>query len=497
MSWIQFNIVPIEDSVDLIIDALRKEFSISDEDVIELEAKISGLFEELIDTLYVVIETPYVDKFYRDSYYTYFASKHKEYKRDCIRLSLFQDGITQDHFRNLGLFKQLQKYFLGYIILRPTVPNIIGRSIISQHCLKDKNMLICSYKSNILINGVKLEIDGFPHSSQDGESITCSETTIWGLMEYFGNRYPDYRPIAISGIIEVLSKYSKKRMLPSSGLTVDQISYAIKEFGFGTYIYSREGAYEDKIEQVISIYIESGIPVLAILENDELAHAILVVGYEKEARIDFNTQTKRTLSFSDVDVAYIDYSDVERKYVIQDDNLKPLRKILLSKPDKPYLDVEQEEWKDVKIDSIVVPLYKRIYLEAEMAKQLALNVLNDADLGYKFEPDFIFRFYLTSSRSFKYHIAKLDDIEGKIADELILQRMPKFIWVAEIYKKDDYKRNLASGLIVIDATEASENVKDAVLAGLYPDRCIFKSGRDFVVLSQEFKNYYRFQNNLK
>lgn len=496
MGSIQISIVPVEDSIEEIIAVVKEVFEIGGEDVIDIESELSDLIDQMVTTLYVVIETSYVDKFYRDSYYTYFASKHREYKRDCIRLSFFKDEITDEHFRNPKLFNVVQELFLGYSILRPTVPRIVGRSIINKNAFSDNDMLICSYKSNVLVNGVKLDISGFPHSSQDSESITCAETTIWGLMEYFGNRYPDYRPIAISGIISVLTKYSKKRMLPSAGLTVDQISYAIKEFGFGTYIYSREDAYEDAIENVISIYVESGIPVLAALENTEVGHAILVVGYEQESEIKFESQKTRSLEYHDKTISYVDYTDVERKYVIQDDNLHPLQKVLLSKPDQPYMDKGLDEWRDVKIDSVIVPLYRRIYLEAEMAKELALNILKDKDLGYQFDNQFVFRFYLTSSRSFKHHIAILENIDDILANELILQKMPKFIWVAEMYQKDDYQGNLATGLIVIDATEASQNAKDAVLAAMYPDRCIFKSGSDFVTLDQNLSSYYRFQNNL-
>jgi len=458
-----------------------------------LEVKIDSLFDELVETLYVVIETPYVDKFYRDSYYTYFASKHKKYNRDCIRLSFFMDEISQDHFRNTGLFGQLQDYFLGYLILRPTVPNIIGRSIISKRAFKDSDMLICSYQSDALVNGIKLNIKGFPHSSQDGESITCAETTIWAMMEYFGNRYSNYRPIAISEIISVLTKYSNKRMLPSSGLTVEQISYSVKEFGFGTFLYSREDAYEDEIENIVSIYVESGIPVLAVLENENIGHAVLVIGYEKENVIDFDVQEKREIAFSTGTVRYIDYSDVERKYIFQDDNLFPLRKLHLSDPVALY---QIDGWHGAQIDSVIVPLYKKIYLEAEMAKQLALNVLKDQVLGFPFQEEFIFRFFLTSSRSFKFHIAKLENMSKKIANEVILLQMPKFIWVAEIYVKELYSNNLASGLVILDATEANKQVKDTILLGLYPDRCIFKSGNNFVTLNEELNHYLRFQNNL-
>lgn len=42
-------------------------------------------FDNLKDDIYVLVEHPYVDKVYRDSYYNYYSSKNDVYHRDCIR----------------------------------------------------------------------------------------------------------------------------------------------------------------------------------------------------------------------------------------------------------------------------------------------------------------------------------------------------------------------------------------------------------------------------
>ncbi|CAZ96843.1 hypothetical protein [Zobellia galactanivorans] len=497
MNFIEIHITPIEEATVAILKILKSTFMLEeDEELIDIENIIDSLFDELKEELYVVIETPYVDKFYRDSYYTYFASKHRVYSKDCIRISFFEDEITPDHFRNNDLFDELQSKFLGYSILRPTIPNIFGRSIIAKNAFAENGYQICEYKSNILLNGIRLEVNGFPHSSQDGESIKCAETTIWAIMEYFGSKYPDYRPVAISTIIEALAKYSKKRMLPSAGLTVDQISYALKEFGFGTYIYSRSEAYENEIENILSIYVESGIPTIVALENDIIGHAIIAIGYKREENIEFSTQKKRVLNFNGIDLNYIDYSDVERDYIIQDDNVTPHIQIKLNNPTEHYDEEEYPEWKDCKVNSLVVPLYRKIYLEAEIAKILSLEIISDHNFGYNFGNDFVFRFFLTSSRSFKAHISSLKEIEDEIADNIITTKMPKFIWISELYSKENYGKNIADGLVVLDATEASEIKKNAILFTAYPNQCIFKIGEKFICLPKGFKTYFRFNNNL-
>ena len=51
----------------------------------------------------------------------------------------------------------------------------------------------------------------------------------------------DYKPTKPSSIINVLNKFSKQRLLPSNGLTVDQISFVLKEFGLGQ-VYAEDEA---------------------------------------------------------------------------------------------------------------------------------------------------------------------------------------------------------------------------------------------------------------
>lgn len=40
--------------------------------------------------LKMVVESDYVDKVYRDSYYSYFSTKLKDYGRNCLRISFFE-----------------------------------------------------------------------------------------------------------------------------------------------------------------------------------------------------------------------------------------------------------------------------------------------------------------------------------------------------------------------------------------------------------------------
>jgi hypothetical protein len=491
MDFIKLSVAPKEDAVNEIIAALKELYH---KDVIDIAtaATLQHLFDDLSDQLTVCIEYPYVDKVYRDSYYHYFASKHREYSRDCIRLALFNKTIQPQHFRGKSHQAYLQDAFVGYVVLRPTFPCIIGRTLLHKAALKNPNFVACPSKGNILINGIKLVAEGFPFSSQDTESISCAETSVWAIMEYFGNRYPDYRPTLPSNILSVLNRYSDQRMLPSKGLTVEQISFTLKEFGFGTYIYSREDFKED-FENILATYIESGIPIVATIYNDKVGHAILIIGHENDQSI--KTNYKRKLKIGNKYIQYTDYTDIPKKYVIQDDNLTPYKLIDLSNPSEHYAGWN-EEFAGCSIESIVVPLYSKIYLEAVTAKQLALKIISDPEYGFAPQNNFIFRFFLTSSRSFKSHLSSQSDLDAGIQDTLIFTKMPKFIWCAEFYKKEEFIQNRVTAIIVLDATEASENEQEALIFAGYPERSIAKVGGKVAILTHNLNLYKKFENNL-
>lgn len=495
---IQYAITTIDQAVTEILRFIAdSEVYNKTDDGQDIENMLYQFVDELRDDLFVFIEYPYVDRVYRDSYYSYFSSKHNAYFRDCIRVAFFSDKITERHFREEKFRSKLQEAFLGFVIVRPTFPNVIGRSLLHRHALVDSQFEQCSYTTNVLINGVKLDVAGFPHSSQDAESISCAETTIWSLMEYFGSRYPDYKPTLPSHILRVLSRYAKQRLLPSNGLTVDQISYALKEFGFGTYIYSADNAYGDDLENIIATYVESGIPIIAAIANHTVGHAIVMIGRETDSAVDLAQQRSRTLTYTEgTTVSYVDHTDIQRRYVVQDDNFPPYQQISLVNPSEHYEGVD-EAFAGCTIQSIVVPLHRKVYLEADKAKSLVMNILTDTDFGFVFSDTFVFRFFLTSSRSFKDHVAKLPLLDADVKNLLVLSRMPKFIWCTELYGAEHYDQNQASGLIVIDATEASENMREALLFAGYPDRCLIRIGREFVSLPQSMDIYHTYQSNLR
>lgn len=491
---IEYEFCELEDLLIVLTEVVGNHFPQVIFEKSNLEVKVAEYMDIFRDGLHFVIEYPYVDKFYRDSYYHYFASKHGVYQRDCIRISIFGKEIAIEDFLKNNRKKFLQENFLGFFILRP-LRQITGRSLISPDAFEEKGFSTCKHTANCSILGVKLQVEGFPHCSQDYETITCSETTLWAVMEYFGNKYPDYKPALPSQIIKALEMRAVQRQLPARGLTMEDLSFALKQFGFGPRLYSKH-EYGVFFNDIIDMYVESGIPVLAGLSSDEgdLGHVVLITG-KQAPKPDFTGITQRIEEDSDRQIKYHYSSDFIAEYVVQDDNLAPYRLITLDRPGEHY---NEGVMQDYEIDQVVVPLYPKVYLEAFVAKKLAFEILKSESLGYQFADSFIFRFFLTSSRSFKQHIVALEEMPEDIHKIILLTKMPKFIWVAEIYAKEHFvgDKSHASGLIVIDATEANEISEHALIFAVYPDRYVAIDQNIFVTLQQGLANYRYFSNLL-
>ena len=496
INYIEFEIAPIDEVTEAIMELFDK-WIFNDEAkesyIIEIENHLSAfLDEDLADNLYCLIEYPYVDKLYRDSFYNYFSSKHYPYKRDTIRVSIFSKEITPKMFLENSHHEILQNNYLGNFIVRPLKSSIFGRSHINPVALK-KDSLICSFEATSMVLGIKLTSKGFPHCSQDSETISCAETTIWSLMEYFGNRYAEYKPTLPSNIISTLKSLSFQRQLPSNGLTINQISYALREFGFGTRIYARE-FYKEDFDNITYHYIESGIPVVLGLETDALGHATIAVGRNSK-RKDINSKTKReSITIDGGVVNFIDFAETIDKLIIQDDNLSPYSELSIDNIGGLY-EADSEE-RDYQVKFLIVPLYPKIYLESTIAKKLMLQFIVDDSFGFKFKDEFVLRMLLASSRSFKAHISKLAHMPEDLKLEILTTRMPKFIWCAETYSVNNTINNgtSAKSLLVLDATEANHSTIDSLIFAGYEDRCILLNENKFVTLAQKLIGYEYYSN---
>jgi hypothetical protein len=414
------------------------------ENAIELK-RIHELLQELEDNISYVFEFPYVDRHYRDTFYVYYSAKHDEFYRNCIRIHLFTDFFITKSDDLINLTDDGKEKYKGFFIVRPLPRFPLGRSMISPTAFKKKDILCCLMKSRLSLLGHRLEVYGFPHIVQDTETHTCAESSIWSFLEYLGNRYRQYLPLLPSEILRELSPNSNHRSLPSTGLSIDEVSKFLHNNGCECVIDRASNV--DKYDNIVidkfrlfllKIYIESGIPVYASLrDNKGHGHAVLIIGHEDKY--------DHIVSPLADDKVWQDVSDFEKKMVVIDDN-QPQYQI-------GALDSLVNYNKEYKIAHYVVALPKHTNLDAQMAFFLSKKVFNDADVGLEgFGKQWLTRLFLTGSHSFKRFLLERSGLHNNLKKYLALLPFPKFIWVCEIYKIEEFQQKICSGLLIMDAT---------------------------------------------
>ncbi len=393
---------------------------------------------------------------------------------------------------------------MGFIVLRPTEPNLIGRSTISPKILKTKHFEICTTNIRTTVNSIKLYIDGFPHSSQDAETISCAETTIWSLMEYFSNRYAEYKSELPSEIIQTLKRVSTERQIPSKGLDIQQISYVLREFGLGTKIYSKT-EYGDMFENLLSCYIESGIPLVIAMQNNTIGHALLCIGHELPTSDQIDVLTNKNFTnprlqgkYNSRNITVYDFNDLKEKYVFIDDNHPVYQTNFLESPSANYLP-NYPGWANCKITYFIAPLYTKVYLEAFTAQNYIYQFLLTPRININDNSEILVKIFLTSNRSFKDWLATNNSFNHDVRDLILETAMPKFIWVAELSTKDLMKNRKANGIILLDATEANTmNNKPLIMASHKGNYISFApNSTELQKFALPLGTFSVYQNNLK
>ena len=447
--------------------------------------RIDTLVKSFKDDVYFLFEFPYIDEHFRDSYYLYYAEKFLEYKRNSIRIHIFDEKVDDKNFA------EKQNSYLGYFIIRPLKQYILGHSFISPKAFKNNNFLCCLVKDAVHIMGNKFEVCAFPHVAQDTETQTCAESSLWSLLSYFGAKYRHYRPYKPSEIIEKLSNIVGHRVLPSKGLLLEELAACLNSCGQNCTVYCLNKKDEENTKNNFSlmrIYIESGMPFVVSLENEKAGHAVLAIGHEE-------IKPDRVLAYQSASKkAWMDVSEFDKKLVFIDDNCVPYSVDSCEKPALRYENFLQ----DMEISAFIVPFHKHMFIDAQMALGLLSMTFDDKKFGLKkFGSHWITRLLLTTGNSFKTSVEKDSLMGHNFKTFFTRMSVPKFIWLCEIYSADSYLEDKCVGLVLIDSTGNKKSL-ESVLFYCVNDSRMINDGISWI----DQRNMPKFQkqtyrNNLK
>lgn len=498
-----------------------------------------GLFD-YVGVYTIVQEIYHIDPSFRDTYYLYFSNQHFQIKRYSRRISFFRGAfgeLCEEKAGSLKCFYSIPKeerccnseknVFIGSCVINPLPVGSIGRTLIDPQyckCLKNssakKPYYLRTSKFRFTIMGMDFEVNAFPYRMQDQETMRCGEVTLLNLFEYYSNRFSDYRRVMPSDIINSERKNSHERVLPAGGLTYTMLTKVLSDYGFSPKLYSRSFiggspysnvSKSDRLKRLVYYYVESGIPVALNLvpqNSSKNGHSLLCIGHgginDEAAKTAISNryvpwrachQTNQK-EFSNLDVnnmicvnPLINAADFYSDFVIIDDN-----QFLYQCKDFSEL----SKHPDLHVENIAVPLYKRMFLDAPNAYAIIESILFHPQLGIsawtedwkdehglnmlmKGEP-VVFRLFMVSSKHLKSFRIERD--RNKTYAPLYGDfPLPRFVWLCELYRLDDYLGNTDMtsrsykrpfGEILIDATSSSTRKEMSILWMRYPGKVVFK-----------------------
>jgi len=334
--------------------------------------------EERAKATHVVVEHRYIDRDHRSAFSHFYSRQFHSTPNVCARYHFFAADDSQWD----GTANQLVEIgdYLGYIIQRPTPDAPLGRSILAVKGLIPGARVYCASEFEPHLDVHTCTITGVPFAQQDSVVMRCAETAIWTAARIMHKHFdhPLILPADITSPVTI-GFSSHGRLIPSGGLSTDQMAHALTMLDLGPIVYDKKSSTEkwDPL-RLVTAYLASSIPVILGVPG----HAVTACGLlENSARRSIKRAALRSAG------------EWVSGLVIQDDALGPYRLMprdlvtygkfkrtnlddLLSVGD-PRTPAKKRWWLTAKdIDGVIVPLPDRIYHTAHNADSLTRKLLD-------------------------------------------------------------------------------------------------------------------------
>jgi len=227
-----------------------------------------------------------------------------------------------------------------------------------------------------------LTVNAYPFLQQDGRAVICAHVALSTIAQYFAEDF-DLKKTTAPYIAEKAFKFTgESRRFPSRGLTVEEIGFTLKELGFEPLIYDYKLASPQlkarhHPEQIIYHYLESKIPVIAVIKTvkktpleEPISHAIVVNGHTFSPDAWMSLAAIAYYNDEKTGMLYHCNTNWIEDFLVQDDNFGP------------YMLASTSFLQYVACQAIIVPLPHNIFLTAEEVEQFVAHLLlNKAFLG--------------------------------------------------------------------------------------------------------------------
>lgn len=464
-----------------------------------LEAPLSNLIAmlEKLGCTSVLVEYPYQDQDFMYDYAHAHTFGFQELGRLCARAHFFSgkplskvdpisdlrryDVIESGSMRR-GNPQETETHgrYLGYIVIRPTGPFCIGKTILRQPYAQSKEDHIHVRSSHrTYVFGVELEVDGTPFIQSDKTSHVCAGAALWclcyGLHRSHGT--PRLFPQQITRIARTepykalrtpLTPAETARVISHLGCAVD----AKQVLKTGEMDVTMKRKKLRRFVDAVYGYVASGVPVVIGYWHPkrEVGHAVLVVGYHFRLAGDpVSPPDSRPKKGPMMDSDYVDY------FYVQDDcrsTYHPLRIWGAEKAGRdapPSLEATDGFFFAAGLPSATQLLYHE-------ALKVIRRVFDDDGFNTEDKPEVDelrasrWRLLFQESRRFKASLLNKRNggtrMQAVLAEAYLAMPMPLYVYVAEFLRPAaSFDSGVCSlGEIVLDPTSPNLSTSRSVIA---------------------------------
>lgn len=405
----------------------------------------------------LLVQSKVRDPDFLEEYEAFYSKQHREMSRFCVRVHAFArplpvHGATDDRSTVLSYVDEAAEHpatYLGFITLRPLRHAPIGASILVD---SPEAPSLCKDRFPVHIAGTTFEVVGTPYLQQDNAVGACAQASIWMALRTLRRRSGNsaYSPAELT--LAATRYMSLDRVFPGrQGLTVEQMLSAIRASDHDPLVITvaAKGKPANPYEVMANAqpYIESGLPVVTVLDHPTGGHAVVAIGLRPGRPM----------------------NNFPPGLIIHNDNAGPYRVLPFSEKDGGYA-LNQ-------CASLIIPLPQGVLMSAEEAERQASNLLDfwlhafiadPADAARGSRKDLWARTYLCTRHAFRKWAKRSTQLDAAAKDVYRTAEMPRFIWVTEIHDEGQFEPGNPA-----KRSRLGEIVLDAAADALHGDALIF------------------------
>lgn len=451
----------------------------------------NGYFQHSdINAKTILAENNYIDRDFLEDFAGYYVRCFSEYDRICRRLHFFENEFSLSDFEKLLIGEPsnieretLQKGYLGFIVIKPLPETVVGKTCLKTYQIKNSSRSFPPINTySVSLFGIPLKVNSLAFQEQDQVVAACATSSLWSLFQATGQMFqhsiPSPMEITKSATVNL---YSMDRVFPNKkGLVIEQMADAIRNVKLEPNFISLNkdhfagdqdlnNSFNNRVlKSTLYAYLNYGIPVIFVFEVWNTTpstpifmgwHGVTVVGFKlDESKI----QTENLEMKS---------SGIDRIYV-HDDQVGPFARMIF---DEEYSKINGKfsihtSWGSTFDASqncyinhhraiphtLIVPLYHKIRIPFwaiyGVVEQFDGIFESYRSLITEFFPDRLqWDIQLISISKLKEEIFVQNNITGDYKKELLIQKMPRYIWRARGYLNNEIALDL-----LFDATDIEQ-----------------------------------------